>query len=86
MARIVLTILATVAFVAFALSNTERVEVSFVIGEPIETRLIFLLVTSFACGALSASFYQMIQETKRRAELRKLRLEAKKAVLKEVSE
>jgi len=84
MARIVLTILATVTFVAFALSNTQRVAVSFVVGEPIETRLIFLMLVTFALGFLGAFFNRMMQEANRRAQYRKIRVEMKKVVHKQL--
>ncbi len=72
-ARIVYTILATIACLAFALSNTQHVEVSFVIGEPVETRLIFVLVISFGLGVLTSSYYRMAQDAKRHLKQRKMR-------------
>ena len=84
MARIVFTIVMTVAFVAFALSNASRVEVSFVFGEPVETRLIFVLLTSFGLGVLGSLFYRMAQEAKQSAEQRKIRARLKTRTYKEL--
>lgn len=83
MARIVATIFATVAFVAFALSNASRVQVSFVVGEPVETRLIFVLLTSFGLGVFGTIFYRMSQDAMRTAAQRKIRARIKTRAHKE---
>ena len=72
MLRLILTMLTTVAFVAFALSNTHRVAFSFVLGAT-EVRLIFLLVLSFAAGFLAILFHNALQDAKRRAHKQKIR-------------
>ena len=80
MMRLVLLMLATIAFVVFALANTERVELSFVIAQT-EIRLIFLLVTSFATGALAALFQQTMAGARRRAQRQRIRIAARRAAL-----
>lgn len=79
MGRIALAILITVSFVAFSLSNTHHVELSFVVGRPVEIRLIFLMALSFATGVVGTLFYQLFAEAKRRAQHRKIKLQLKKA-------
>ena len=83
MARLFLMILGTIAFALFALANTERVGFSFVFGQT-EVRLIFLLVTSFATGALAASFWQTaVALGRRRARRRRIRVTFKRPELQE---
>jgi uncharacterized integral membrane protein len=75
MARIAAALLATVVFVAFALSNTHHVELSFVVGRPIEIRLIFLLGITFGAGVISTLFFLLFQDASRRAHHKKVRLQ-----------
>jgi uncharacterized integral membrane protein len=80
MLRLILTMLTTVAFVAFALSNTQRVAFSFVLGET-EVRLIFLLVLSFVVGFLAVLLHTALKDAKRRAEHQKMRAAMTRAAL-----
>jgi uncharacterized integral membrane protein len=81
LARLFLMMVATVGFVLFALANTERVEFSFVFGQT-QIRLIFLLVTSFATGALGASFVKTMRAlARRRAHKQRIRVVMKRAAL-----
>jgi uncharacterized integral membrane protein len=62
----------TVAFVAFAWSNTHRVALSFVTGET-EVRLIFLMLVSFAGGVLTILLNTALKDARHRALTRKIR-------------
>ena len=72
MIRLFLTVLTTIAFVAFALSNTHRVSLSFVVGET-EVRLIFLLLVSFAAGVLTILLRTALEDARHRALTKKMR-------------
>jgi uncharacterized integral membrane protein len=72
MARLFPTILITIALVAFSLSNTHRVQFSFVVGE-IDVRLIFLLLVSFGGGVLTILLHTALADAKHRALTRKMR-------------
>ncbi len=72
MLRVAIIILATMGFVAFALSNVHRVGLRFVVGET-DVRLIFLLMTSFAVGAFVTVMHQMVESARRRALRGKIR-------------
>jgi uncharacterized integral membrane protein len=72
MVRLFLTILTTITLVAFGMSNTHRVQFSFVVGET-EVRLIFLLLVSFAGGVLSILLHTALTEARHRALTRKMR-------------
>jgi uncharacterized integral membrane protein len=72
MVRLFLTILTTMALVAFGMSNTHRVLLSFVVGET-EVRLIFLLLVSFAGGVLSILLHTAVTDARQRALTRKMR-------------
>ena len=76
MMRLFLMMLMTVGLVLFAFSNTERVELSFIVGQT-EVRLIFLLMTSFVSGALAGLFLQTV----RRARKQKIRVAVRKLAL-----
>jgi uncharacterized integral membrane protein len=73
MAKILGAMAVIVTFLAFALSNTEHVRLSFVLGPPVEIRLIFLVLVAFASGAGAALFHRMVSDTRRRNELRRFR-------------
>lgn len=66
MRQLVLAVLITVVVVLFGFANSHEVELGYVVGEPIEMRLVFLLAIAFATGALTAVFRRMAQEARRR--------------------
>jgi uncharacterized integral membrane protein len=68
MGRLIVAILCTVAVVAFSMTNTHHVELSFVIGDAIKIRLISLLAVTFITGALTVYFYQAVTRVTRRSE------------------
>jgi uncharacterized integral membrane protein len=72
MVRLLLTILTTTALVAFGLSNTHRVLLSFVVGET-EVRLIFLLLVSFASGVVTILLHTALTDARHRALTRRMR-------------
>jgi uncharacterized integral membrane protein len=71
--------LSTIFFVLFAVSNTRRVALSFVVGET-ETGLIFLLLASFAAGAVTVFVRSTLLAVRRRADSERVRLEMKRAL------
>lgn len=68
MGRLIVAILCTVAVVAFSMTNTHHVELSFVVGEAVKIRLISLLAVTFIAGALTVYFYQAVTRVTRRIE------------------
>jgi len=52
--RVLIILMAGLAVVMFAWSNTHHVEVGFVLGRPVAVRLIFLLLTTFLLGHFTA--------------------------------
>jgi uncharacterized integral membrane protein len=73
MVRLLLTVLTTIVFVAFALSNTHRVPFSFVFGET-EVRLIFLLLVSFVAGVMTILIHSTLEDARRRAMKKEMRV------------
>ncbi|GAB4284459.1 MAG: hypothetical protein Kow0092_38870 [Deferrisomatales bacterium] len=72
MLRLIFAVLGTIVAVAFFMANTHPVAVSFVFGPPVPVRLIFLLLTAYGAGLLTAFFYLMVRSfgaMKRRREL-----------------
>jgi uncharacterized integral membrane protein len=68
MGRLIVAILCTVAVVAFSMTNTHHVELSFVVGETVKIRLISLLAVTFIAGALTVYFHQAVTRVTRGAE------------------
>lgn len=66
MRQLVLAVLTTVVVVAFGFANAHEVQVSCVVGEPVEIRLVFLLAIAFAAGVLTAIFRRMAAAAARR--------------------
>jgi uncharacterized integral membrane protein len=79
MTRLGPTIVLTVMFVAFALSNARRVALNFVFGET-EVPLIVLLLASFTGGAVTVFVYSMIRTAERRALAKKVRIDVSRAL------
>jgi len=76
MLRLVVTVLATVLVVAFAMANTHHVELSFVLGAPVQVRLVFLLASSFVVGLLTAMFVQLVGSVRARSRARREKRDA----------
>lgn len=61
MAQLIIAILMTIVVVVFSISNSHHVELSFVVGKPVEVRLVFLLMSTFFIGMVAPIFYQLFQ-------------------------
>lgn len=72
--QLIVSVLLTVAFVAFGMANAHRVTVELIFGEPIEIRLIFLLVIAFVGGFLTVALRQMAVRAVARRRDRRARL------------
>jgi uncharacterized integral membrane protein len=59
MIRLAVAVSLTFLLVAFAMSNTHQVVLSFVIGRPVQVRLIFLMMSSFLGGMLFSGLLMM---------------------------
>jgi uncharacterized integral membrane protein len=71
MLQLLIAVVATIAIILFAMANNHHVELSYVIGEPIRIRMIFLLACVFVAGWATAYFYQLVsQMTRRRRRVR----------------
>jgi uncharacterized integral membrane protein len=77
MLRLFAMVVATVAFVVFAVSNGRRVALNFVFGAT-EVPLIFLVLASFAAGAITVFFHAMMKTAERR-QMKRLRVEMSRA-------
>lgn len=73
MGRLILLVAVTVIVVVFAMSNTQDVQLSLVFGQPVQIRLIVLLVATYASGIVTSFFYHTITHVNRRAQQRRLR-------------
>jgi uncharacterized integral membrane protein len=62
MSKFITVALITLVVVIFAMSNMHIVSISFFVGPPVEVRLIFLLMCSFAMGVLLTLFYLMLKK------------------------
>ncbi len=59
MIRLGLAVMATVVIVVFAISNSHHVDLRIAIGEPVQIRLIFLLLSAFIAGMVVPVFYRL---------------------------
>jgi uncharacterized integral membrane protein len=66
MTRLLTAVIATILVVAFVMMNMHVVTISLVVGPPVQIRLIYLLVTAFIIGMLSATFVKMVQRLRQR--------------------
>jgi uncharacterized integral membrane protein len=60
MLRLLLAVVVTVAVVVFVMMNMHHVTLSFVVGPPVKIRLIFLLLSTYVVGIVTAAFVTMI--------------------------
>ena len=71
MVQLVLAILITVVIVVFSVVNSHHVQLSFVIGAPVEVRLVFLLMCTFFVGMAVPTFHRLVRRLKRDKELKR---------------
>jgi len=81
MIRLLIAVVLTFAGATFAMANTHHVPLSLLVAEPVEIRLIFLLMTTFLAGVLFASFSVLIRSANRRRRLRTIKKEMRVAVV-----
>ena len=60
MGQLFLAVVTTIGIVLFAMANTHHVELSYVVGAPIQIRLIFLMAISLITGCTATLLAQMI--------------------------
>lgn len=71
MAQLIVAVGLTMAVVVFAMSNTHHVALGWVVGEPIQIRLIFLLGIAFVAGSVSTLFYQLVGRVMQQGRMRR---------------
>ena len=79
MRRLIVLIVLTAAVVAFGMANGHHVPVSLVVGEPIQVRQIFLLLSAAAAGAVGTIVAQQVARISRRRQREQLRLARREA-------
>ena len=72
MHNILITMVIAGLLVLFGLQNSEHVAVSFIVGSPVQIRLVFLLAMAAAFGFLLSYIQGLGREIKFRKQLRKL--------------
>ena len=65
MVRLALAVLLTIVIVVFSISNSHHVDLSLALGDPIQVRLIFLLLSAFIIGMAVPVFYRLIRRLDR---------------------
>ena len=70
MIKLISAVLFTIIVVAFSMANAHHIELSVIFGKPVEIRLIFLLASSYALGAVTTMFYTMVRQLKRKQDTR----------------
>jgi uncharacterized integral membrane protein len=58
--QLALAILITIVVVVLSIANSHHVHLSFVIGAPVEVRLVFLLMCTFFMGMAAPIFSRLI--------------------------
>lgn len=67
MLQLIVAVVVTVAVVLFGMANSHHVELSYVWGEPVRIRMIFLLAIAFLAGSVTTYLYQMANRVSRRS-------------------
>ncbi len=62
MIKLALVVLLTFVIVAFGIANSHHIPVSFVLGAPVEIRLVFLILCTFFLGTAVPLFHQLIKD------------------------
>ena len=66
MTRLILAVAVTIAIVVFAMANMHFVVLSLVVGTPVQIRLVFLLMSCFLAGVISAWFFMIVRKMRLR--------------------
>jgi len=74
MVRLVIAMIGTIALVTFAMMNTQDVQLSMLVGDPVQIRLISLMSATFLAGLGSSILYQMLGRANRRSRRRRRQL------------
>ena len=61
MSKLALAVLVTIGIVAFSIANSTHVQLSFVVGRPVQIRLIFLLICAFFVGMAVPVFHRLVR-------------------------
>ncbi|MHC4176050.1 MAG: hypothetical protein ACYSWU_01000 [Planctomycetota bacterium] len=61
MVKLALAVLLTIVIVVFSISNSHHVDLSLALGDPIQIRLVFLLLSAFIVGMAVPIFYRLIR-------------------------
>ena len=69
MGQLIVSVIATIGVVVFAMDNTHQVQMNAVLAEPVHIRLIFLLTIAFVTGAVATLFTQLLSRIGQRAKL-----------------
>ena len=83
MVRLFAAIVLTVAGVAFTIANTHHVPLSFVFGNAVHVRMIFLLLSVYICGVVTAVIWQQVTVVKQKQFERRMPAQLKSASVKE---
>ena len=70
--QILLTVVATLVFVIFAIQNSDHVPVNFIVGEPTQIRLIFLILIAATAGFLFSYIRGLAREIQLKKEIRRI--------------
>ncbi len=65
MVRLVLAVTATIVIVIFAISNSHHVDLRVAIGDPVQIRLIFLLLVAMIIGMTIPVFFRLLRSLDR---------------------
>lgn len=74
MIQLFIAILVTIIVVMFGMANTHHVELNFVLGDPVEIRLVFLLAATYVAGGATAYLYVLFSRVARGIRRRRERM------------
>ncbi|MBF0106091.1 MAG: LapA family protein [Deltaproteobacteria bacterium] len=71
--KIIVTLIVVVMAVIFTIQNSEHVDIQFIIGPAVKVRMIFLLMSFFVIGAVSAYIVSLKKEARLTARINELK-------------